>query len=78
MRRYTAQILKHMNGIRSLSEIFDEVRKALDLVDLTDAELLADFRPTYDVLNRVDIILLRHKSILPFPTGPELQARGFA
>lgn len=75
-RRYTQQIFEHLDGTQSLGEIFDRVRK--EGVEASDDELLEDFRPTYDVFNRVDLLLLRHRSVPAFLTGAELQARTFA
>ena len=75
-RKYTETILRFVDGARSLAEIFSAVRQQTSS-RATDQELLDDFQPTYAVLNRLDILLLRHESVLAFPSGGELQARTF-
>lgn len=80
-QRYSADIFQHLDGTRSLREIFELVRRNHappgDLVanTLPDAVLMADFVPLYEQLNSVDLLLLRHASVPPFPTLAELQAQ---
>ncbi len=77
LREHTAALLRFLDGTRSLQEIFSAVRQAAGQAELADEVLLADFRPLYEVLNRVDALLLRHKSVAPFASGKELQDRAF-
>jgi SAM-dependent methyltransferase len=73
LRNHTAAFLKALDGRRSLSEIFAVVRGPSGS-QTSDEELLAEFRPLYEVFNRADAMLLRDKGIEPFASGKELQA----
>ena len=74
--KYSEQILGHLDGERSLREIFDLARKELPSAGagVTDAELLEDFRPIFDLFNAAEGMLLRHKSVSRFPGIAELQS----
>jgi SAM-dependent methyltransferase len=74
-RQHTEAIFKFLDGMRTLAQIFAQVRQQPNSSQVTDEELLADFRPIYNVLNRLDVLLLRHQSVNAFPTGSELHAR---
>ena len=74
-RKHTVDLIRHIDGEASLAEIFQAVRRNETSGSPTDQELLAEFRPIYQVFNEIDAILLRHKSIRPFLTGSELQSR---
>lgn len=78
LRPWTTAVLGLMDGQRSLSEIFAEVRQRPEASQVTDAELLDDFRPTFAVFNRIDAMLLRHREVPAFSDHKELQARAFA
>lgn len=73
---YTKFIFKHLDGKRSLSEIFDLVRDEASLSsDKPDNKaLLEDFRDVYKVFNRHDGILLRNKTLARFKPLGELQS----
>jgi SAM-dependent methyltransferase len=68
--RYSLDIFKYLDGTRSLREIFQLIRedRAATGKILPDADLLADFAPIYEQLNAVDMLVLRHQSVAPFPT----------
>lgn len=73
---YTKFIFKHLDGERSLGEIFDLVRneEVLRGANPDNKVLLADFRCVYQLFNRHDGILLRHKSLARFKPLGELQS----
>jgi hypothetical protein len=54
-------IFKHLDGKRSLREIFACAREASDNTALTDAELFAHFAPAWRYFNALDWLLLRAK-----------------
>ena len=76
--RYTGSIFKALDGDRSLKEIFEEVRREHGLGEqqLSNDELLAEFRPVYEQFNDLGWMLLRHRSVGRFRSIAELQ-RGF-
>lgn len=60
--RYSAKILRHIDGTLSFREIFNKVRAepAFCGLSLDDAALFADFAPSFAALNAIERILLRH------------------
>ena len=68
--RYGAQILRLIDGARSFGEIFNQFRAEWHgkAAAPDDAALLADFAPTYEALNALDRLLLRHPAADPPPT----------
>jgi len=67
--KYSADLVAGIDGSRSIGELFDTVyRKSGGGV--TQSELRQDFMAFYEPLNRLDILLLRHRSIAPFPEFP--------
>ena len=62
--RYGAQILRLIDGARSFGEIFDQFRAQWHgkAAAPDNAALFADFRPSYDCLNALERLLLRHPS----------------
>ncbi len=72
---YTKQIFRHLDGERSLKEIFELIRKEAHLDDqqLPNARLLEEFRPIYEVFNNVGWMLLRHKSVGRFRPLAQMQ-----
>lgn len=62
--RYSATILRHVDGERTFQQIFDLVRAepAWRNAPPDDAALFADFRPSYEALNAIERLLLRHAS----------------
>lgn len=73
--RFTAPIMRHIDGNNSLKIIFDRIRHELNRHELSDRELLADFRPIYEIFNRISWMLLRHTSVSPFTPAHLLQER---
>jgi len=75
--RYSLDIFRHLDGARSLREIFALVRedRAAAGERPDDSVLLEDFASPYEQLNAVDLLLLRHRSVPAFPTLAELQAQ---
>jgi ubiquinone/menaquinone biosynthesis C-methylase UbiE len=63
--RYSGKILRHIDGRRSFGQIFDLVRASPGCAGVGDAALFADFRPTWELLNAIERILLRHVSCPP-------------
>ena len=61
---YSGKILRHIDGQRSFGEIFALLRAdpACAAAAPTDAQLFDDFRQTYDALNAIERLLLRHES----------------
>lgn len=75
--KYAVSIFKHLDGERCLKEIFNLVRNDMGRSErqLTDKELLKEFRPVYELFNSVSLILLRHKSVGKFCSIEEMQRR---
>jgi 2-polyprenyl-3-methyl-5-hydroxy-6-metoxy-1,4-benzoquinol methylase len=67
--RYSAAMAAAIDGSRSLREMIDMVRRESGNA-ATQSELLEDFMTFYRPLNCLDILLLRHRSIPPFPEFP--------
>jgi len=63
--RYGPAILREIDGRASWGEIFEKVRAAGVYTGSppTDAECFEDFQALYDVLNAIDRLLLRHRSV---------------
>ncbi|MDX1514870.1 MAG: class I SAM-dependent methyltransferase, partial [Gammaproteobacteria bacterium] len=62
----SSDIMAAMDGVRALPEVFEQVRQA-GAVKVTDRELWEDFMRFYAPLNGMDLVVLRHKSVQPFP-----------
>ena len=62
--RYSGKVLRHIDGKRSFREIFELVRldPACRGARPDDAAIFADFRATYELLNAIERVLLRHVS----------------
>jgi ubiquinone/menaquinone biosynthesis C-methylase UbiE len=62
--RYSGKVLRHVDGKRTFGQIFDMVRAdpACRAAEPNNAALFADFRATYELLNAIERILLRHVS----------------
>lgn len=62
--KYGAKILLHIDGKKTFQEIFDTVRSEFgaDTSPPSDQELFADFSETFDTLNALERLLLRHVS----------------
>jgi hypothetical protein len=73
--KYTGTIFKHLDGSLSLKEIFEEVRKdaGASEQDLSNDELLHEFRPIYQRFNDIGWMLLRHRSVGRFRSLQDLQ-----
>ncbi len=73
--QYTKHLFKYLDGERSLKEIFDEVRRdvKLDEKQLSNDELLRQFKPIYERFNDVGWMLLRHRSVGKFRSLMEMQ-----
>jgi hypothetical protein len=78
--RYGKYLLRHLDGKRTLREIFDQVRKEPELrrEPPADAELAAEFEPIFAGFNEIERMLLRHSSIPAFANADALQARAKA
>ncbi len=76
--RYSRQLLRYLDGERSLREIFRLAKndESLGGAGVTDDQLLEDFRPIFDLFNAAEGMLLRHKSVGRFPGIADLQSRG--
>ncbi|MCZ8285549.1 MAG: class I SAM-dependent methyltransferase, partial [Bacteroidia bacterium] len=62
--KYGAKILALIDGKRTFSDIFDQFRAAWQgkAAAPDNAALFADFAESYDTLNALDRLLLRHPS----------------
>ena len=67
--KYSADLVAGIDGRRSIGELFEIVRRNSGGAG-TDAELRRDFMAFYGPLNSLDTLLLRHRSISPFPEFP--------
>ena len=72
---YTGAIFTHLDGERSLKEIFEQVRRdhGKTELQLPNEELLKKFRPVYEQFNDLGWMLLRHRSVGRFRSLEELQ-----
>jgi hypothetical protein len=72
---YTKHLFRHLDGERSLKEIFDAVRRdvKLDERQLGNDELLRQFKPLYQRFNDVGWMLLRHRSVGSFRSLADMQ-----
>jgi SAM-dependent methyltransferase len=73
--KYTRHIFQYLDGERSLKEIFESVRRDVGRSEqeLSNQELLEEFRPIYQRFNDVGWMLLRHRSVGTFRSLQELQ-----
>jgi len=65
--RFGASILSMIDGQRSFAQIFDLMRAfqaAAGQPPLSDQEFFDDFRESYEVLNAIERLLLRHQSVV--------------
>lgn len=62
--KYSGRIFSHVDGNRTFQEIFDRVRADLVAGDAAPANdvLFADFKASYEALNAIERLLLRHPS----------------
>lgn len=60
--RYGAPVVRRIDGSATFGKIFGEVRAEAG-ASPTDAELFEDFRETFETLNAIDRLLLRHASV---------------
>jgi SAM-dependent methyltransferase len=67
--KYSADLVAGIDGSRSIGELFEMVRRDSGGA-ATDSELRRDFLAFYEPLNSLDTLLLRHRSISPFPEFP--------
>ena len=67
--KYSGDLIAGIDGTRSIGELFECVRRNSGGT-ATDSELLRDFKAFYEPLNSLDTLLLRHRSISPFPEFP--------
>lgn len=60
--RYAQNILHHIDGMSTFQQIFDKVRIEVTphAAPPSNAALFADFRESFDILNALDRLLLRH------------------
>jgi SAM-dependent methyltransferase len=72
--KYSAQILRRLDGERSLRDIFRLVRsdELGEGMALDDAQLIEEFRPIFELFNAVEGMLLRHRSVSAFPEIVEI------
>lgn len=63
--RHAAQVLQHIDGQRSFGQIFERVRAEPTNrhLKLSNQQLFADFSSSFDILNTIERLLLRHKSV---------------
>lgn len=73
--RYSRDIFKYLDGERCLREIFEQIRRdhGLSEQQLSNDELLREFRPVYEQFNDLGWMLLRHRSVGKFRSLEELQ-----
>ncbi|MCP4550313.1 MAG: class I SAM-dependent methyltransferase [bacterium] len=75
--RFTAGIIRHMNGRISLNRIFRKIRKEKQFraAPPTNEELTGEFLRIYRLLHPLDLILLKDPGIPDFPNTEQLHAR---
>ena len=67
--KHSADLVAGIDGSRSIGELFDMVHEKSNGA-VTRAELKRDFMAFYEPLNELDVLLLRHRDILPFAEFP--------
>lgn len=67
--KHSADLVAGIDGARSLGELFDMVHRNSG-GSVSHSELQRDFMAFYEPLNGLDILLLRHRSIAPYPEFP--------
>jgi ubiquinone/menaquinone biosynthesis C-methylase UbiE len=74
--KYSSQLLRHLDGDRSLREIFQLARNEGPLkgAGVTDDQLREDFRTIFELFNGVEGMLLRHKDMRRIPGITKLQS----
>jgi 2-polyprenyl-3-methyl-5-hydroxy-6-metoxy-1,4-benzoquinol methylase len=75
--RYVKHVFQHINGERTLREIFERVRSecAAHGAAPSDHSLVNEFGAAFDELNAIDTLLLRHKSVPRYKSIAELHAQ---
>ena len=71
--RYSAELIAGIDGERTMGELFEQVRRAAG-EDIPHNRLMEDFMGFYRPLNGLDVLLLRHRSVGPFPEFPLVPA----
>jgi SAM-dependent methyltransferase len=66
---HSAELIAGIDGKRSIGELFDMVRRGSG-ENIEQSELERDFLAFFNPLNGLDVLLLRHRSIPPFPEFP--------
>jgi SAM-dependent methyltransferase len=66
---FSADLAAGIDGSRCIGELFEMVRDKTGQ-DIPQPRLWQDFMTFYQPLNSLDVILLRHRSIPPFPEFP--------
>lgn len=66
---FSADLVAEIDGSQSIRELFEMVRKKRGR-DIPETKLAQDFLAFYQPLNSFDVILLRHRTIPPFPEFP--------
>ena len=66
---FSADLVAGIDGSRSIGELFELVREK-NGQDIPQSRLWQDFMAFYQPLNSFDVILLRHRSIAPYPEFP--------
>ena len=72
---YNRQILRQIDGKRSLGEVLDTAKGDINEPELSINALLEDFRPVYNWLNEMESLLLRHNSVEPYDSMQDMMAR---
>ncbi|NIP45142.1 MAG: methyltransferase domain-containing protein [Gammaproteobacteria bacterium] len=67
--RFSADVAAEIDGRRCLGEIVEIVRRRAG-GDVTQEGVWHDFMTFYEPLNSLDVMLLRHRAIPPFPEFP--------
>jgi len=72
---YTRNLFKYLDGEHSLKEIFEQIRRDHGKTEqqLSNDELLNEFRPIYQQFNDLGWMLLRHRSVGKFRSLTEMQ-----
>jgi hypothetical protein len=67
--RFSPELAAEIDGSRCIRELFETVREKTGQ-DIPQPQLWQDFMTFYQPLNSLDVILLRHRSIPPYPEFP--------
>jgi len=77
LKKYTKALFKTIDGQSTLEQCFEKIKNDDDFQNdpPADQDILVDFKALYDTFILQDFLLLRHRSVPPFPSIQQIQQR---